>query len=138
MVIPTLMSRIHRREDPVVVWGDGAAVRDFAYSRDVAEGTILALHHGTRGGFVNLGSGRGHSIRELVETLAGFLDFRYRFDATRPAGFPKRVMDISLARKLIDYNPTTSLAEGLKQTWEWFVGHQDEYLRKKNYFSEKA
>jgi GDP-L-fucose synthase len=138
MVIPSLMYRIYRKEDPVVVWGDGSAVRDFAYSRDVAEGTILALHHGTRGGFVNLGSGRGYAIRELVETLHQFLDFRSEFDASKPSGFPKRVMDISLARKLIDYNPTTSLLEGLKETWEWFVSHQDEHLKKKNYFVEQA
>lgn len=138
MVIPSLMYRIYCREDPVVVWGDGSAVRDFAYSRDVAEGTILALHHGTRGEFVNLGSGRGYSIRELVETLRQFLDFRFEFDASKPAGFPKRVMDISLARKLIDYNPTTSLLDGLKETWDWFVKHQDEYLQKKNYFTEST
>jgi len=138
MVIPSLMYRIHRKEDPVVVWGDGSAVRDFAYSRDVAEGTILALHHGTGGEFVNLGSGRGYSIRELVEALRQFLDFRFEFDASKPGGFPKRVMDISLARKLIDYNPTTSLVDGLKETWSWFIQHQDEYLKKKNYFVESA
>jgi GDP-L-fucose synthase len=136
MVIPALLSRIHNKEDPVVVWGDGSAVRDFAYSRDVAEGTILALHHGTKGGFVNLGSGTGHTIRELVETLNSFLDFNYVLDASKPSGFPRRVMDISLARKLIDYNPTTSLREGLEATWVWFLDNQDEYLLKKNYFSE--
>jgi GDP-L-fucose synthase len=138
MVIPSLMYRIYRKEDPVVVWGDGSAVRDFAYSRDVAEGTILALHHGTRGEFVNLGSGRGYSIRELVETLRQFLDFRFEFDASKPSGFPKRVMDISLARRLIDYNPTTPLLDGLKATWAWFTTHQGEYLQKKNYFAESA
>jgi GDP-L-fucose synthase len=134
MVIPTLMHRIHQKEDPVVVWGDGSAVRDFAYSRDVAEGTILALHHGTRGGFVNLGSGRGYSIRELVETLRQFLTFNYSFDASKPSGAPRRVMDISRARELIHYHPETSLLDGLKATWAWFVNHQKEYLKKKNYF----
>lgn len=136
MVIPTLMYRIYNKENPVVVWGDGSAVRDFAYSRDVAYGTIQALHYGTRGGFVNLGSGTGVTIRELVETLAGFLDFDYEFDTTKPSGFPKRVMDISRARELIRYDPATPLADGLKETWEWFVQHQDEYLKKKNYFKE--
>ncbi len=138
MVIPSLMSRIFNKEDPVVVWGDGSAVRDFAYSRDVAEGTILALHHGTRGGFVNLGSGVGCTIRELVETLHSFLGFNYVLDASKPSGFPRRVMDISLACELIDYNPTTSLKQGLQATWDWFVKNQDEYLRKKNYFVEPA
>lgn len=137
MVIPSLMYRIYHKEDPLVVWGDGTAVRDFAYSRDVAEGIILALHYGTDGGFVNLGSGQGYSIKELVETLGSFLDFKYEFDTTKPAGFPRRIMDISLAREMIHYNPTTSLKDGLQQTWEWFINNQDEYLKKKNYFKEE-
>ena len=136
MVIPSLMYRIAKKEDPVVVWGDGSAIRDFAYSRDVAEGVILALYYGTGSGFVNLGSGRGVSIKELVETLHAFLDFNYRFDATKNSGFPRRVMDISLAQKLINYHPDTSLLEGLKQTWNWFMENQGEYLKKKNYFKE--
>lgn len=137
MVIPTLMNRILNRENPVVVWGDGSAVRDFAFSRDIAEGTILALYHGTGDHpFVNLGSGIGYTIRELLESLNRFLDFKYVFDKSKPSGFPRRVMDISLARRIIDYNPTTSLIEGLKETWEWLVDNKDEYLLKMNYFHE--
>ena len=136
MVIPSLMYRIYHEEDPVVVWGDGSAIRDFAYSEDVAKGVILALYHGTGGRYVNLGSGRGYSIKELVETLHSFLSFNYEFDTTKPSGFPKRVMDISLARKMLGYNPTTSLLKGLKKTWEWYVENQDEYLKKKDYFRE--
>ncbi|MCC6346064.1 MAG: hypothetical protein IT388_02630 [Nitrospirales bacterium] len=45
-------------------------------------------------------------------------------------------MDISLAERLIDYHPGTSLLDGLKETWDWFVQNQDEYLKKKNYFKE--
>ena len=96
----------------------------------------MALYHGTGGGFVNLGSGMGVRIRELVETLHSFLPFNYEFDASKPSGFPRRVMDISRARELIGYNPATSLIGGLKETWEWFVENQDEYLKKKNYFKE--
>lgn len=136
MVIPSLMYRIYHKEDPVVVWSDGTAVRDFAYSRDVAEGVILALHYGTKGGFVNLGSGKGYSIRELVETLHSFIKFNYKFDATKPSGFPKRVMDISLARETINYNPATTLRDGLEETWNWLIKNQDEYRKKKNYFRE--
>ena len=136
MVIPSLMYRIYNKEDPVVIWGDGSAVRDLAYSGDVAEGVILALYHGTKSGFVNLGSGRGISIKELVENLNSFLDFNYEFDTAKSSGFPKRIMDITLAKKSIDYNPTTSLVDGLKETWEWFINNQDEHLKKKNYFKE--
>jgi len=134
MVIPSLMHRIHSGEDPVVIWGDGGAIRDFAYSRDVAEGIIQALYYGTDGKFVNLGSGTGCTIAVLVDVLNEFLDFNYKFDTTKPPGFPRRVMDISLAREMICYEPSTSLEDGLKETWEWFIKNADEYKNRKNYF----
>ncbi len=135
MVVPTLLWRIFNKENPVVIWGDGSAIRDFVYSRDVAEGCILAQFHGTHGGFVNLGSGQEITIRDLVETLQSFLEFNYEFDPTKPSGYPKRVMDISLARRTIEYDPTTPLRDGLKVTWEWFLKNQNEYLKKQNYFN---
>lgn len=145
MVIPSLMYGIlvyknGNKKSPVQIWGDGNNIRDFAYSRDVAEGIILALYYGTSNsptGFVNLGSGKGCTIRELVKTLHNFIDFDYEFDVTKSSGFPKRVMDISLAKELIHYNPTTSLLDGLKETWNWFIKNQCEYLKKKNYFNEE-
>ena len=138
MVIGALMNRIYAGENPLMVWGDGTAIRDIAFSRDVAEGAILALHHGTDGRYVNIGSGQGVSIKQLVETLNQFLDFEYDFDITKPSGYPKRIMDISLARKMIDYNPDTELLDGLKQTWDWYLTHKDEYKMKKNYFNNTS
>jgi len=136
MVIPSLMARIHSGEDPLTVWGNGKAIRDFAYSRDVAEGIIQALYYGTDSGFVNLGSGIETSILELVILLSKITGCNYEFDECRPAGFGKRVMDISLAKEKIHYNPTTSLYDGLQQTWNWFIKHDNEYLKRKNYFNE--
>jgi GDP-L-fucose synthase len=138
MVIPTLMQRIYNKENPVIIWGDGSAIRDFAYSKDVAEGIIQALYYGTNGKFVNLGSGEGVTIKQLVETLHSFIDFNYEFDTSKSSGFPKRVMDISLAKKMINYNPTTSLLDGLKETWEWFINNPNEYINKQNYFKDKV
>ena len=136
MVVPTLLYRIFNKENPVIIAGDGSAIRDFAYSRDVAEGCLLALHHGTKGRFVNLGSGQAVSIRQLVETMRSFLEFNFQFDPSKPSGYPKRLMDISLAREMIGYNPTTSLRDGLKATWDWYTTHQDEHLLKQNYFRQ--
>ena len=136
MVVPSLLYRIYHKEDPVTIWGDGSAIRDFAYSEDVAEGIILALHYGTGSRYINLGSGLGCSIKELVETLHQIVPFNYKFDSTRPAGFLKRVMDISLAKKLLGYNPATSLYEGLRKTWEWYVQNENEHLKKVNYFRD--
>jgi len=134
MVIPSLMHRIYKKENPVVIWGDGSAIRDFAYSKDVAEGIILALYHGTDGDFINLGSGKEYTIKEMIETLRSFIDFNYIFDTSRPSGFPKRVMDISKAKRKLEYMPSTSLSEGLKETWKWFIKNDKEFLNRKNYF----
>ncbi len=138
MVVPSLMARIAAGESPLRVWGDGSAVRDFAYSADVAEGVILALHHGTRGSFVNLGSGTGVTIRELVETLSRVTPFEYEFDASKSAGFPRRVMDISRAREWIGYAPGTTLRQGLAATWDWYAAHRAEYRLRHNYFAQDA
>lgn len=139
MVIPSLIARIvGGKEDPLVIWGDGNEIRDFAYSRDVAEGAILAMYHGTKNyPFVNLGSGKGCTIRELVETLNRVLPgFDYEFNSKKYSGYPRRVMDISLAKELIDYNPTTSLLAGLYHTWEWYILNRGEQERK-DYFKDE-
>ena len=134
MVVPSLMCRIRQGERPLKVWGDGSAVRDFVYSRDCAEGILLACYYGTDAGFVNLGSGGGTSVKELVDALADVTGCEYEFDTSKPSGAPLKVMDISLARERINYRPTTSLREGLEETWKWFLENEDEYKFKQNYF----
>lgn len=135
MVIPSLMSKIlNSKGKPIEIWGDGSAIRDFAYTDDVAYGIIQAMYYGTKNRFVNLASGKGYSIKELVRTLNSFINFKYKFQPKKASGFSKRVMDISLAKKLINYEPKTSLRDGLQITWEWFKVNKYEFKNKKNYF----
>ena len=134
MVIPALMYRLYHGENPLSVWGDGTVVRDFLYSKDAAEGILLAIHYGTGGDFVNISSGKGHSIRDVVTVLQSFIDFDYSFDTTKSSGAPVRIMDITKARKLLDFTPSTDLETGLRNTWEWFVSNLEEYKNKMNYF----
>ena len=112
MVIPSLMSKILSKKRPVEIWGDGSPVRDFAYSGDIAEG-----------------------IQNLVETMSRINHFTYKFKSKKNQGYSKRVMDISAARKIIRYKPKTSLEDGLKITWEWFVKNNKQYKLRKNYFN---
>lgn len=134
MVIPSLMARVRRGDKPVLIWGDGSAIRDFLHAADCARGIILACLRGTDGKPVNLGCGYGITIREMVETLQRVVPFEAFFDVSKPAGFPKRVMDGTLARSLIGFEPAVSLYDGLKGTWEWFLKHADEHEKKINYF----
>ncbi len=136
MVIPTLMARVRRGDKPVTIWGDGSAVRDFLHATDAARGIILACLRGTGSKPVNLGCGYGITIRELVETLQKVTPFEAFFDTSKPAGFPKRVMDGAKAKATIGFEPEVSLYEGLKGTWDWFLSHADEHDKKVNYFRE--
>ncbi len=136
MVIPSLMSKIIAKKRPVEVWGDGSPIRDFAYSEDIAIGIIKTLIYGTgKYDFLNLGSGRGITIKKLVETMSKVKYFKYIFKSKSNQGFSKRVMDISAAKKIIKYDPKTSLEDGLKLTWNWFKNNYKQYKLKKNYFT---
>ena len=136
MVIPSLMSKIISKKRPVEVWGDGSPIRDFAYSEDIAIGIIKTLIYGTgKHDFLNLGSGRGITIKKLVETMSKVKYFKYIFKSKKNQGFSKRVMDISAAKKIIKYDPKTSLEDGLRLTWNWFKNNHGQYKLKKNYFT---
>jgi GDP-L-fucose synthase len=135
MVIPTLMNRIFSKEDPVIIWGDGSAIRDFAYAADIADGVILTIVNGTGDfDFLNLGSGNGYTIRELVETLSEITKFNYKFDENKDSGFPRRIMNIDNAKKILGYSPKFSLKEGLKETWSWYIKHSSQTVKRHNYF----
>ena len=134
MVIPSILNRILNKENPLIVWGDGSAIRDFVFSRDVAIGIIQCVNSNYDDDFLNLGSGKETTIKELMETISNLTKFEYKFDISKSSGYPKRLMDISLAKNKISYNPSTSLKDGLKETWEWLIKNKEEYKLKKNYF----
>ncbi len=135
MFIPSLMAKVRRGDNPVIVWGDGTAVRDFVYSEDVAKG-ILQIMLGVRDPLpVNLGSGNGYSVSHILHTLQMIVPFVYEYDLTKPQGVKIRVLDISKA-KSFGYSPDTPLFEGLKKTWDWFNDNYNEYRQRKNYFKE--
>ena len=134
MVIPSILNRILNKENPLIVWGEGSAIRDFVFSRDVAIGIIQCVNSNYDDDFLNLGSGKETTIKELIETISNLTKFEYKFDTSKSSGYPKRLMDISLAKNKISYNPSTSLKDGLKETWEWLIKNKEEYKLKKNYF----
>ena len=135
MVIPSLINKILNGDNPVKIWGDGSSIRDFIYSKDVAYGIILALINGENSNYYNLGSGEGISIKKLVETLNQILDFKYEYDISKPSGAPKRIMDISKAKKELKFLPQTNLKTGLQETIDWYKNNKSDHLKKQNYFT---
>ena len=135
MVIPSLIARIARGDNPVVVWGDGSAERDFLHATDAAIGVIRACILGTDGRALNIGLGRGISISELVKALQAISGFNVHFDLSKPGGFHRRIMDISESSARLGFAPAVSLEAGLRQTMNWFKINRNEFESKKNYFN---
>lgn len=136
-VIPSIIRRAVDEENPLRIWGDGSPIRDFIYSEDVARGMILVMEKQFRQP-VNLGSGVGVRIRDLVEIIVGNLNPRPEvvWDASKPAGDPKRLMDMTRARSL-GFEPSVSLEQGVRETMDWVRAHRDSVSRRYNVFTEK-
>lgn len=125
MVVPSLIRRVADGENPLRVWGDGAARRDFVFTTDVAKG-ILQVMERMPSSPVNLGSGVGVTIRELVETVLKCAERKTEvvWDTSKPTGDPSRVLDIARARS-IGYEPKVSLEDGILETFEWYRRQRD-------------
>lgn len=136
MVIPSLIARIFRGDNPVTIWGDGSSERDFLFSKDAALGILQACLEGTDSKPVNLGCGYGITIKNLVENLQKIKPFQVFFDTSKSSGFPRRIMDITHAQSRINFNPQISILDGLKETYNWYTDNQNEHLNKKNYFKD--
>ena len=121
-VIPSLIKRALDGEDPFIAWGDGSPIRDFVYSKDIARGMLLTMEKGITQP-VNLGSGVGCSIKEIVDLIINNLDYKPKivWDTSKPSGDSKRLMDSSRAKDLLSWRPLVTLEEGIKKTMDWYV-----------------
>ena len=128
-VVAALVRRVVERRDAaagdVEVWGDGSASRDFLYVEDAARGIVDGLERLDTTEPVNLGSGVEVTIRTLAETLVEVSGFQgeIAWDPSKPAGAPRRGLDIARARQRIGFEPQVALREGLSRTVGWYEAH---------------
>ena len=137
MVIPSLIKRAMDGEDPLIVWGDGTPIRDFIHARDVARGMMFALEQCPPYP-INLGSGKGYTVKEIVEIIVNNLDKKPKivWDTSKPAGDKKRLMDVSRANAL-EWKPEISLEQGIKEVMEWYRNNKETVNKRYNVFTEK-
>ena len=126
-VIPALINRMVNGENPVTVYGDGTAVRDFIYSEDVVLGMLLALEKAPCCLPINLGAGKGITIKKVAENIANLVPSKPQiiWDKEKPIGDKKRVLITDRAKEIINFVPNTSLNTGIKQTIEWYINNKD-------------
>lgn len=121
MVIPSLIKKAVEGKNPLHVWGDGSQVRDFIHSRDVAKGILMVAKSEERKP-VNLGSGVGVSIKELLSTILSYspAKLEIEWDISKPSGDKYRVLDTARA-KALGFEPSISLKNGIRQTMNWYL-----------------
>lgn len=122
-VIPALIRRAVERHSPFVVWGDGMDLKDFLYIDDYIEGMLSAMEKLDEFQPVNIASGRPVTIRDVLSTILRASDYEdapVEYDTTKPTMIPKRLIDISLAKKTLGWEPKVSLQDGIQRTVDWY------------------
>jgi GDP-L-fucose synthase len=121
MVIPSLIYRALKSRDVLDVWGDGSPLRDFINARDVAAAMVFCVKNQVTEP-VNVGNGKGISIRELVETIVDNVPhaLEIEWDTSKPMGDKARVADTSRINGF-GFHPEVTLEAGIKDTIEWYL-----------------
>ncbi len=125
-VVPALMVKAHRAKlaqaPTMEVWGTGAVRREFLYVDDAADGMVYLMQNFSDEGIVNLGPGFDVPIRDLVDMICKVVGYKggIRYDASRPDGAPRKMVDTSYAASL-GWRARTPLATGLEETYRWYV-----------------
>jgi len=137
-VIPALIRRFHEAKlaqaEKVVAWGSGKPMREFLHVDDMASASIYVMNldqdvydANTEPmlSHINVGTGIDCTIRELVETVANVVGYtgNIEFDATKPDGAPRKLMDVSRLASL-GWSASIELKQGLQTTYDWFLANQ--------------
>lgn len=130
-VLPTLIRKFHEGRDrggPVTLWGTGTPRREFLHVDDLAHAAIFLARDYEDEEIINVGWGQDISIAELATLVAevtGY-DGEILYDATRPDGVPRKLLDTSRLREL-GWAPRIGLREGIERTYAWFVDNADSF-----------
>jgi UDP-glucose 4-epimerase len=117
-VVAIFMNRLREGAAPKI-FGEGTQTRDYVYVGDVVAATLAAAEHA--GGVLNVGTGVETSVLELYERIqrAAGVEHEPEFADARPGELQRSVLDASLAKRELDWEPQRTLDEGLGETWRW-------------------
>jgi GDP-L-fucose synthase len=130
-VLPALIRRFHEAKQEgapaVTVWGSGTPLREFLYVDDLADACLFLMENYDQPEIVNIGVGEDLSIRALAELVKDVVGYggELIFDATKPDGTPRKLVDVSKLTGL-GWRAKTSLRVGLEKTYAWFLEHANE------------
>lgn len=128
-VLPALIRKFHeakvKGEKDVVVWGSGTPLREFLYVDDLADACVYLMNNYSDELHVNIGTGEDLDIRELAQLIKSIVGFQgeLRFDAEKPDGTPRKLLDVSLLHSL-GWKHRVELAEGIRLVYDWYCAQQ--------------
>ncbi|MCQ2022241.1 GDP-L-fucose synthase family protein [Clostridium butyricum] len=134
-VIPAMIRRFDeaktRSLPSVEIWGTGKAMREFLYVEDLAEACIFLMDNYNKNEFVNVGTGKDVSIKELAIIIKDIVGYSGNiiFNANKPDGNPKKLLDITKCSE-IGWKFKIELRDGLERTFKWYKDNIDENNRR--------
>jgi GDP-L-fucose synthase len=122
-VIPAIIKRALKREDPFVVWGNQSTIRDFVYVDDLVNAVVKVLESYCNADPINFSNGTPVSISELVDIVLDTCDHKVipHYDVTKPTAVPYRVLDNSKFDTILGGVQRTRLDEGIRKTVDWYT-----------------
>lgn len=127
-VLPALIRRFHEAKlnhaPFVTIWGTGTPLREFLFADDLADACIFLMQHYNDAGFINIGVGQDLSIKDLAELIKEVVGYDgvIDFDATKPDGTPRKLMEVSKMTNM-GWTATTPLKEGIKLAYQYFLAN---------------
>src|SRR5438045_1980151 len=127
-VLAALLRKAHeaktRKDRKLTVWGSGKPRREFLHVDDLAPACLLLLEKYDSSEIINVGCGEDISIRELAELICEVVGFDgdLAWDATKPDGTPRKLLDVSKLRAL-GWKPSIPLRDGIARTYEWLLAN---------------
>lgn len=125
---PALIKKLHniklKKKKELVLWGNGQAKREVIYVDDLADACIYFMKKKTKEILINIGSGKDYKIKEYAKIFSKVitpnLSFKIKYDLSKPNGTPRKLLDVSLAKKY-GWTKKTELTKAIKYTYEDFV-----------------
>jgi GDP-L-fucose synthase len=127
-VLPALIRKFHEAKDrgdtEVVVWGSGAARREFLHVDDLADACVFLMRHYDQPSHINVGTGEDLTIAELAEIVRRIVHPKavVTFDRSKPDGTPRKLLDVSRLHAL-GWRHRIELPAGIESTYRWFVAN---------------
>ena len=130
-VLPAMMRKFHEAKEnnnaTVTLWGSGTPLREFLHVDDLAKAVVFAINNKLEDDLYNVGFGSDVSIKDLAELVQKVVGHQGEiiWDAEKPDGTPKKLMDSSKFRSL-GWEPEINLENGIENTYSWFLTHVNE------------